>query len=92
MPARSLIRAGHSAKNDAPDSAKQYVALSGAFVDGDAIARASQEAPAKPLLAAIILERFNFEKGETRGAWYSAARLKASGKTAFFRETTGRMV
>ena len=48
MPARSLIRAGHSAKNDAPDSAKQYVALSGAFVDGDAIARASQEeAPRK---------------------------------------------
>lgn len=64
MPARSLIRAGHSAKNDAPDSAKQYVALSGAFVDGDAIARASQEAPAKTLLAAIILGSFAIEQAK----------------------------
>ena len=81
MPARSLIRAGHSAKNDAPDSAKQYVALSGAFVDGDAIARASQEAPAKTLLAAIILERFNFEKGEGDAVPPSPKKAK---KHAFF--------
>ncbi|MDM8215961.1 hypothetical protein QUW15_07330, partial [Desulfovibrio piger] len=30
------------------------------------------------------LERFNFEKGETRRRRHSAARPKASGKTAFF--------
>ena len=38
------------------------------------------------------LKRFTFEKGENARRRHSAARPKVSGKTAFFRETTGRMV
>ena len=37
-------------------------------------------------------ERLAFEKGKNARLRHSAARPEVSGKTAFFRETTGRMI
>ena len=39
-----------------------------------------------------FLERFNFEKCETRGGGTAPPGPKRAEKTCFFRETTGRMV
>ena len=54
--------------------------------------RQGKGARGRPPSLKTLLERFTFEKGETRGGGTVPLGPKGAEKTCFFRETTGRMI